>query len=71
MPSYKIMLVDDEQDILDTTATVLRHYGIFEVDTFADPLKALDHFQNHSKDYSIVISDIRMPGMSGIEFLEE
>ncbi|MGA9169444.1 MAG: response regulator [Nitrososphaeraceae archaeon] len=36
-----------------------------------DPFIALEHFNLNVKDYSIVISDIRMPGMNGYEFVKK
>jgi len=38
---------------------------------FSDPLLALEHFRINHKDYSIIISDIRMPTMNGFEFVRE
>jgi DNA-binding response OmpR family regulator len=42
----------------------------FEVFGFTDPLLALEHFQINSRKYGLVISDLRMPGMNGYEFLK-
>ena len=42
----------------------------FKVCTFTDPITALEHFISHSKDYDIVISDIRMPAMNGYQFVK-
>lgn len=40
-----------------------------EVLAFTDPMKALEHFNLNYREYAVLISDCRMPGMSGIEFL--
>jgi two-component system response regulator YesN len=37
---------------------------------FTEPLLALEHFQINSKQYGLVISDLRMPGMNGYEFIK-
>ena len=62
------MVVDDEPDILMITVRALEKCG-FPIDDFTDPLKALAHFETHASEYSLVLSDIRMPGMSGMDFL--
>ena len=65
-PLARIMIVDDESDI---TLIMKRYFEVqkFAVEAFTDPVKALEHFKQNSKDYLLVISDIRMPGISGIE----
>jgi CheY-like chemotaxis protein len=62
------MVVDDEPDILYVTVGALSRCG-FPVDDFASPVKALAHFEQHAGDYTLVLSDMRMPGMTGMEFL--
>jgi two-component system, cell cycle response regulator CpdR len=42
----------------------------YAVNAFKDPLLALDHFRRHSHDYRIVISDMILPSMSGLEFIK-
>lgn len=66
--NHKLMVVDDEPDILYITAQSLAKCG-FPIDDFTDPLMALAHFEKHAREYSLVLSDIRMPGMSGMDFL--
>ena len=64
----KILVVDDEPDICLTLANVLEGNG-FVVDTFDDPLLAL---QNYRKDlYDLLILDIKMGKMNGFELYEE
>jgi CheY-like chemotaxis protein len=40
----------------------------FTVHEFNDPVKAWEYFQLNGKNCTVVLSDIRMPGMSGFEF---
>src|SRR5690242_7181173 len=43
----------------------------FKLCVFTDELAALKHFSQNSKAHRIVISDIRMPDMTGNEFLKQ
>src|SRR5919198_5939216 len=64
-----ILAVDDELDIVNLIKRSLDMNG-FKVCTFTDALAALEHFKSNSRYYDIVISDIRMPGMNGYEFIK-
>lgn len=65
-----IMIVDDEIDVATFMKLSLQRCG-FNVDSFTDPFLALEYFHLNSKDYTIVISDIRMPGINGFEFVRK
>ena len=39
--------------------------------SFTDPIKALEHFTANKEDYALVISDLRMPGLNGLELLKK
>ena len=43
----------------------------FEVYGFVDPIQALKYFQNYSDHINLVLSDIRMQKMNGIEFVKK
>jgi len=62
----RILLVEDESDLMQLYHDALNASGI-QVDCFTDPLKAYAHFQENSDVYDLVISDVRMPGLSGIQ----
>ena len=65
----KILIVDDEPDICLTLANVLEDNNGFVVNTFDDPLLALQDFR---KDlYDLLILDIKMEKMNGFELYEE
>jgi CheY-like chemotaxis protein len=65
-----IILVDDEPDIVNVFGKVLQRDG-YQVSGFTDPLKALDFFAANSKKCSLIITDLRMPDMNGIEFASQ
>ena len=62
--SHKILVVDDEQDIVFTLKTILTEAG-FSVDAFTNPSVAFEMFR--PEKYQLIILDIRMPGLNGFE----
>jgi DNA-binding response OmpR family regulator len=67
MPEHgKIMAVDDESDILIIVRRHLELWG-FSIDTFTNPLHALKEFKARPDAYSVVLLDVRMRKMSGLE----
>jgi DNA-binding NtrC family response regulator len=64
--TQSILVVDDELDIVVIFKQALSRQG-YTVFGFTDPLLALEHFKVNSKDYGLVITDVRMPRMSGFE----
>ncbi|MHC4923584.1 MAG: HD domain-containing phosphohydrolase [Planctomycetota bacterium] len=61
-----VLVCDDEPHIREPVAIFLRQNG-FEVDTAVDGADGFDKFQK--KDYFLVVTDINMPGLTGIELL--
>ena len=43
----------------------------FSVVTFTDPTLALEHFKENKSDYALVLTDYRMPCMSGMELIKQ
>jgi CheY-like chemotaxis protein len=65
-PAPRILLVDDEPTVLDALRLTLEANG-FVCCTATDGLEALNSLRQASVD--VVISDLRMPNMSGFELL--
>jgi DNA-binding NtrC family response regulator len=64
-PLANLLIVDDDSDIAHVLKQGFLKNG-FLVSAFTNPEEALKNFQSNSKDYCLMLSDIRMPGMSGI-----
>jgi two-component system, OmpR family, response regulator ChvI len=61
----RIMIVDDEYDVVYSLRTVLEETRLFQVDGYIDPILALSNFKPNTFD--LVVLDIRMPVMDGFE----
>ena len=68
MSGEKILIVDDEKSMCQFLAIMLRREG-YNITTANNGKKALDQIKNNKFD--LVITDIKMSGMDGIELLEE
>jgi DNA-binding response OmpR family regulator len=64
MTKNSILLIDDESDITFTIKSILENNG-FKVDSFTDPISALDNYQINF--YDLIILDIKMPKMDGFQ----
>ncbi|MGE0018077.1 MAG: sigma-54-dependent transcriptional regulator [Draconibacterium sp.] len=64
----RILVIDDERSIRNTLKDILE-YEKYEVDLAEDGIKALDKIKAGS--YDVILCDIKMPGMDGIEVLEK
>lgn len=64
------MLVDDEKDVLDLFNEYLKSNG-YNIISFDNPVNALEYFYKNTNNCSVVITDYRMPQMSGLDFLKK
>ena len=64
----KILVIDDERSIRNTLKDILE-YEKYEVDLAEDGNKGIDMIRKN--EYDIILCDIKMPGMDGIEALEK
>jgi DNA-binding NtrC family response regulator len=67
MPTEKILVVDDEQSMTQFLGIVLRKEG-YQVTSAGNGKDALEKVR--SEGFDVVITDIRMPGMDGLQLLE-
>jgi excisionase family DNA binding protein len=64
----RVLVVDDEEGIRDLLSRTLA-LADYEVDTTSDGVSALDLVRNDG--YSLVIADLRMPGMDGLTLIRQ
>jgi len=64
-------VVDDEHDIMSLFTDALSELGDASVFGFIDSTLALEHFKLHQLEYSLILSDYRLPTMDGIELLKK
>ena len=63
----KILVIDDEDSIRNTLQEILE-YEKYEVDLASDGNEGLEFIKQNS--YDVILCDIKMPGLDGIEVLE-
>lgn len=61
-----IMIIDDEEDILNLFNDFLQRQG-YSVTTYNNSILALQEIEKKPREYSLILTDIRMPGISGLE----
>ena len=67
LPAVRVLVVDDDAAICEFMETFLTKDG-YEVDTLSNPMEAADKVKNGG--YHLVVLDMMMPGMDGVEALE-
>ena len=68
MTEKKVLVVDDEPNMRRVLSTVLKKDG-YQVVAVASGEEALEHFR--AKEFNAVITDLKMPGMSGLDLLSQ
>ena len=65
----RILVVDDELDMLMLLRMIIEDNSDYAVETTNNPSEGLKMLTE--KDYDLVISDLKMPGMDGMELFDE
>jgi len=61
-----VLIVDDEKELSTLFKEFVNAIGM-DADSFTNPILAFEHFKGNSNKYSLIISDLRMPGICGLE----
>jgi signal transduction histidine kinase/ActR/RegA family two-component response regulator len=64
--SERIMVLDDEELLVNVTALMLTQGG-FKSTKFFDPNSAIAALRSSPEDYDLLVTDLAMPGMTGLE----
>jgi DNA-binding NtrC family response regulator len=64
----RLLIVDDEPDMLKLLGMIIREKTPYEAVTTNNPLEALEFAKKG--DFDLVITDLKMPGLDGVELLE-
>jgi DNA-binding NtrC family response regulator len=65
MARAQVLVVDDKESVLELMASILGE--VYEVTTTPDPLAAVSFLEQ--RPFDVVLTDVRMPGMSGFDLL--
>jgi DNA-binding NtrC family response regulator len=66
-----VSIIDDEEDIVCLFKDALQDMDEFSVVTFTDPTLALEHFKENKSNYALVLSDYKMPCISGMDLIKQ
>lgn len=68
MPMHKILVVDDKIDVRICVKAILEDAG-YQIDEAENGLEALNKVQNGDYNADLIVTDIMMPELDGIEFM--
>lgn len=66
----RLVVVEDNEAVREATRELLQKYG-FEVYTFQNGKEFLDNFDNLKDRIDLIVSDVIMPGMNGVELYDK
>ena len=66
-----VAIVDDELDIVNLFRDSMRMKKAVSVFGFTDPMVALEHFRWNKSSYILIICDLKMPKLCGIEMIKK
>ncbi|CAN5588229.1 hypothetical protein BH18THE1_BH18THE1_00950 [soil metagenome] len=66
-----VAIIDDDLDIVELFHDVLKSIAGIVLFKFTDPIIALEHITINKDAYVLIISDLRMPGLNGIELIKK
>lgn len=69
--NFYVAVVDDEFDLVSLFRDALNRIEGCTVFGFTDPELALEHFIINQEYYQLILSDFRMPGLTGIELIKK
>ena len=66
----RVLIVDDEPDLTLSLKMTLEENGL-KVNSFTDPLSALENYKEEAGMYDLLILDMKMPQMNGFELYRQ
>jgi two-component system NtrC family sensor kinase len=64
------LIIDDETQLLNILSSLLEDFGM-EVNQFNDPAEGIKFYEEKKGRFNFILSDLRMPKIDGIEFMEK
>ncbi|OUR97930.1 hypothetical protein A9Q84_06965 [Halobacteriovorax marinus] len=72
MKKYKLLILDDEEDLLEIIIDILQDGGVASVSEIITVINGIEGKQAVSEhEFDCIVSDINMPRMNGITFVRE
>lgn len=65
-----VMLVDDDAQVVQVTSELLQNLG-YQVSGWTSPLEALKHFRTNPDSFDLLLTDLTMPNLTGVELSTE
>lgn len=67
--AVRVLIVDDDEFFLELTTLVLRQFGVQQIETATNGAEILLQLTRNTSEYDIILSDLNMPMMDGVELL--
>jgi PAS domain S-box-containing protein len=68
--THNVLIVEDEEALREALEVLLQNLGV-DILSFSDSIEALEYLKLSSRQYDAILSDIKMPGLDGIELSKE